>query len=68
MDDEVIKLTEEPGLGDKAYWAYTARAQQYVVLKGADVLGLALGGALPKPPASYQAALRAAATSASGKL
>ena len=25
LDDELIKLTEEPGLGDKAYWAYTAR-------------------------------------------
>ena len=68
LDGEVIKLTEEPGLGDKAYWAYTARGSQYVVVKGAKVLAVALGGALPKPPASYQAALRAAATSASKKL
>jgi hypothetical protein len=61
-------LAEESGVGDKAFWAYTGRAAEYVVLKGSSVLGLGLGGRLPKPPESYHAALRAAAASASAKL
>jgi hypothetical protein len=68
LEDEVIALTEERGLGDKAFWAYTTQGAEYVVLKGPSVLGLALGGRLPKPPASYQAALRAAAAGAIAKL
>ncbi len=68
LEDEVTTLTEESGLGDKAFWACTGTGAEYVVLKGASVVGLALGGRLARPPASYQAALRAAAASASAKL
>jgi hypothetical protein len=68
LEDEVTTLTEESGVGDKAFWACTGAAAEYVVLKGASVLGLALGERLPKPPVSYHAALRAAAASASAKL
>lgn len=68
LEDDLMALKEEPGLGDKAFWAYTPQGAEYVVLKGPSVLGLALGGRLPKPPASYQAALRAAAAKAITRL
>ena len=68
MEGDVKKLTEEKGLGDKAYWAYTERGVEYVVIKGANVLAVGLGGALPNPPESYHDALRAAATKAAAKL
>lgn len=68
LEDEMKALTEEPGLGDKAFWAYTDTGAEYVVLKGSTVLGLGLGGGLPKPPASYKSTLRAGAASAIAKL
>jgi hypothetical protein len=64
-DDFVIK--EEPGLGDKAFWAYSQKAAEFIVVKGATVLALALGG-MPKEPSTYQAQLRAATVMAAGKL
>jgi hypothetical protein len=68
LDDEVIELKEQPGVGDKAYWAYTERGGSYTVLTGANVVSVALGGGLPKPPKTYQDALRAAATAAVSKM
>jgi hypothetical protein len=68
MDGEGSKIVEEPGLGDRAFWAYTSEGAQIVVLKGAVVLGVAIGGQLPKPPASYRQALRTATAAALLKL
>ena len=68
MEEEVTAFKEVPGVGDRAFWAVTEAGAQFVILKGATVLGVALGGMLPKPPASYEAALRAAASAAVAKL
>lgn len=68
MEGEGSRIVEEPGLGDKAYWAYTSEGAEIVVLKGAVVLGVAVGGQLPNPPVSYRKALRAATAAALLKL
>lgn len=68
MEGDGTKIAAEPGLGDKAYWAYNAEGAEFVVLKGSVVLGIALGGQLPKPPVSYKPALRVAAAAALLKL
>lgn len=68
MEEEVTAFKEVPGVGDRAFWAVTEAGAQFVILKGATVVGVALGGMLPKPPASYEAALRAAASAAAAKL
>ncbi len=60
-------VTEQPGLGDRAFWAYRPGAAELIVVKGATVLGLALGG-MPKEPSMYQAQLKAAAVTAMAKL
>ncbi len=39
MDDDGAKIVDEPGLGDRAFWAYTAEGAEFVVLKGSVVLG-----------------------------
>jgi len=66
--DDVTEFKEVTGIGDRAFWAYTETGAEFVVMKGATVLGVSLGGKLPKPPASYEAALRAAASAAAAKL
>ncbi|HEV8398493.1 MAG TPA: hypothetical protein VGQ18_01520 [Gemmatimonadales bacterium] len=68
MDDEVTAFRDVSGVGDRAFWAATETGAEFVILKGAIVLGVSLGGSLPKPPASYEAALRAAASAAAAKL
>ena len=68
MEDEVTAFKDVPGVGDRAFWAATETGAEFVILKGATVLGVSLGGKLPRPPASYEAALRAAATAAAAKL
>lgn len=64
MDGDEAKIVDEPGLGDRAFWAYTTEGAEIVVLKGSVVLGVALGGQLANPPASYRKALRAATVAA----
>jgi hypothetical protein len=64
---ENVTVKEEPGLGDKAYWAQSPTGAEYIVLKGPTVLGLALGG-MPKEPSAYRAQLRAATAAATQKL
>lgn len=58
MDDDAAKVVEVKGLGDRAYWATTAKGAQYVVVKGSRVLGVSLGGVLPKPTTSYREPLK----------
>lgn len=60
-------ITEAPGLGDQAFWAYSARAAEFIVVKGASVLGVTLGG-MPKTPSTYQAQLRAVTVTVTNKL
>jgi hypothetical protein len=67
LEDEHSTVTEAPGLGDKAYWATTPHAAEWVVIKGSSVLGVTLGG-MPKPPATYQAQLRTVTVGVLGKL
>ena len=67
MDSEEMTIKEESGLGDKAFWAYTDKTAQYVVVKGAKVVALSLGG-MPKEPTSYQATLRAATRAVAARL
>jgi hypothetical protein len=68
MDGDEARITDEPGLGDRAYWAYTTEGAEFVVLKGSVVLAVALGGQLANPPVSYRKALRAATVAALPKL
>ena len=67
LEDENSTVTEVPGLGDKAYWATTPHAAEWVVIKGSSVLGVTLGG-MPKAPATYQAQLRGVTVAALGKI
>lgn len=60
-------ITEAPGLGDQAFWAYTDRGAEFIVVKGASVLGVTLGG-MPKAPSTYQAQLRALTVTVANKL
>jgi hypothetical protein len=39
-----LTIKDEPGLGDKAYWVVLKGGAQYVVIKGAKVLSVLLGG------------------------
>ena len=67
LAEEKATVKEESGVGDKAYLVYNPRAAEYVVVKGASVLTVALGGT-PKPLPSYEAQLRSSATAAAKKL
>jgi hypothetical protein len=53
-------VTEESGIGDKAYWSVGAKAVSYTVLKDTHVFSVALGGAIGDP-ASHKDALLALA-------
>ncbi len=66
-EGEDFTVAEVPGLGDRAFWAYRPGAAELIVVKGATVLGLSLGG-MPKEPSMYQAQLRAAAVIVTTKL
>ncbi|MEO8480305.1 MAG: hypothetical protein ABI542_11810 [Gemmatimonadota bacterium] len=68
MEGDEAKITDEPDLGDRAYWAYTTEGAEIVVLKGSVVIGVAIGGQLANPPVSYRKALRDATAAALLKL
>jgi hypothetical protein len=66
-DDGGATIKDEPGLGDKAYWIVLKNGGgEYVVIKGAKVLSIVLGG-VAKSPAEFQAQLKAATTAALAK-
>lgn len=65
--EDDFTLAEEPGLGDRAFWAFNPRAAEFIVVKGATVLALIVGG-MPKEPSTYRSQLRAATVSATTKL
>lgn len=68
LEGDNAQVIEEKGLGDRAYWATTDQGAEYIVIKGARVLGIGLGGKLTQTPASYREALRALAVGAVAKL
>ena len=67
LAEEKATVKQESGIGDKSYLIYNPRAAEYVVVKGATVLTLALGGT-PNPLPSYEGQLRSAAAAATKKL
>lgn len=66
MDVEA-KVTQESGIGDAGFWAVSERGAMYVVLKGARVVAVALGGQLPKATATYHDALKEVTVTASSR-
>ena len=67
LAEEKATVKPESGVGDKAYLMYTPRSAQYVVVKGATVLTVIVGGT-PNPLTSYESQLRTDARAAAGKL
>jgi hypothetical protein len=51
-----LVITEEPGLGSKAYWTIAKNAAAYTILKDTQVFSVALGGKIGDA-ASHKAAL-----------
>ena len=64
------KVTDESGLGDRAYWATSTKAgpRGYIVQKGTRVLGVMLGGQGLGAPERHKESLRKAAVGALGRL
>lgn len=65
--DDEGKITSEPGVGEKAFWAVNSRACMLVFLKGPTIVAIALGGKLDSPE-SHKADLKAAATEIASRL
>lgn len=68
LEDESATVVAESGLGDLAYWGTTDHSAIYVVLRGARMAVLALGGDSFLGAARHRAALRGAAQAAAGRL
>jgi hypothetical protein len=68
LEDESAAVEEESGLGDTAYWGTTEQGRIYVVLRGARVLGVMVGGAGVGDAAQTRPALRKATAAALGRL
>ena len=64
--DEGVVISEEPGLGDKAYWTIAENAGIYSVLKGRHIFVVLLGGNIGDA-AAYKAPLLNLAKSVSSK-
>lgn len=66
------KITDESGLGDRAYYCRAVSTQAgavgYIVQKGARVLGIILAGQGLGAPEKHKEALRKAAAAALGRL
>jgi hypothetical protein len=68
LEDETAKVESESGLGDLAYWGTTDHSVAYVVLRGARVLGVVLGGDALGDPLGRRAALRTMTATATRRL
>lgn len=67
-DDEKPTLREEPGVGDRALWSFTAEGAQYAIVKGAAVVAVSIGGGDLKNLEGYHDRLKAAAVQAVARL
>ena len=68
MDEDDAKVSEEPGIGERSFYAVSGEGSSYVFLKGSKVVGVAVGGPGSPKPAAVKAALRASALAVAGKL
>ena len=68
MDEDGAKVSEEPGIGEKSFYASTSEGSMYVFLKGNKVVGVAIGGQGAPKAAAVKAALKASAIAAAAKL
>jgi len=68
MDEEGTKVSEEPGIGERSFYAASAEGSMYVFLKGNKVVGLAVGGAGAPKAAVVKGALKASAIAVAAKL
>jgi hypothetical protein len=68
MEEEATKVSEEPGIGERSFYAASAEGSMYVFLKGNKVVGLAVGGPSAPKAAAVKAALKASAIATAAKL
>jgi hypothetical protein len=68
MEEDDAKVSEEPGVGEKTFYAVSGEGSMYVFLKGNKVVGLAVGGPGSPKPAAVKAALRARVMAVAARL
>ena len=67
-DEDEAKVTDEPGVGDKAFWTVTEEGCALSFLKGSHIANVAVGGKNIGSPDSHKSALKAAAIAIAAKL
>lgn len=67
-EDNDAKITEEPGVGEKAFWSATEKGCALIFLKGSHLTSIGMGGQNIGSPESHKAALKAAAIALASKL
>ena len=68
MNEDGAKVTEEPGIGERSFYALSAEGSMYVFLKGNKVVGLAVGGPGAPKAAAVKALLKANSIAVATKL
>ena len=68
MDEDGTKVSEEPGIGEKTFYAVSTEGSMYVFLKGNKVVGVAIGGPGSPKAAAVKGALKANAIAAAAKV
>ena len=68
MAADGAQVSEEAGVGEKAFWGASEKGASLIFLKKNSVVGLGLGGAGVTQPASRKQALRDAASGVAAKL
>ena len=66
--DSESKVSAEPGVGEKSFWAISAEGATWTFLKGNQIASVGLGGKKGASPESYKTALKAAALTVAAKL
>lgn len=67
MDEEKVTVTEESGIGDKAFFGLSSRGAMYVFQKQGRIIGIGIGGESLANPGAWKERLRSAALAAAGK-
>ena len=68
MDEPGTKVSEEPGIGERSFYAASDEGSMYVFLKGNKVVGVAVGGPGAPKAAAVKDALKKSALAAAAKL